>query len=63
MGSQNIDVFVKIFTFVTTPLKVYKYCDFLLIRNDIGSNFVERINEWFSAIDIRFMEKLEQLST
>ena len=25
--------------------------------------FVERINEWFSAKDIRFMEKMVQLST
>ena len=30
MFSENIDVFVKIFTFVTTPLKVSKYCDFFL---------------------------------
>ena len=30
MVSQNIDVFVKIFTFVTTPLKVSKDCDFFL---------------------------------
>ena len=30
MVSQNIDAFVKIFTFVTTPLKVSKYCDFIL---------------------------------
>ena len=44
--------FVKIFIVVTTPLKVSKYCDFFKIRNDIGSNFVERINEWFSAKDI-----------
>ena len=26
-------------------------------------NFVERINEWFSAKDIRFMEKMVQFST
>ena len=63
MVSQNIDVFVKIFTFVTTPLQVSKYCDFFLNKNDIGSNFVERINEWVSAKDIRFTEKMEQLST
>ena len=30
MFSENIDVFVKIFIFVTTPLKVSKYCDFIL---------------------------------
>ena len=52
MFSQNIDVFVKIFIFVTTPLKVSKYCDF----------FLKRINEWFSTKDIRFMEKMVQLS-
>ena len=28
MFFQNIHVFVKIFTFVTTPLKVSKDCDF-----------------------------------
>ena len=33
---------------------------FSQIRNDIDSNFVERINEWFSAKDIRFMEKMVQ---
>ena len=27
MFSQNINVFVKIFIFVTIPLKVSKYCD------------------------------------
>ena len=27
MYSENTDVFVKIFIFVTTPLKVSKYCD------------------------------------
>ena len=65
MFFQNINVFVKIFIFVTTPLKVSKHCDFFLklIRNDTGSNFVERINEWFSAKDIQFMEKMVQLST
>ena len=48
MFSQNINVFVKIFIFVTTPLKVSKHGDFFLklIRNDTGSNFVERINKW-----------------
>ena len=30
MFSQNVNVFVKIFTFVITPLKVSKYCDFFL---------------------------------
>ena len=30
MFAQNIDVFVKIFIFVTTPLIVSKYCDFFL---------------------------------
>ena len=30
MFSKNINVFVKIFIFVTTPLKVSKYCDFFL---------------------------------
>ena len=38
MFSQNIHVFVKIFIFVTTPLKVSKYCDFFLNKNVIGSN-------------------------
>ena len=47
MVSQNIDVFVKIFTFMTSPLKVPNIVIFSSIRNDIGSNFVERINEWF----------------
>ena len=28
--SQNIDIFVKIYIFVTIPLKVSKYCDFFL---------------------------------
>ena len=51
--SQNIHVFVKIFIFVSTPLKVSKYCDF----------FFNSINEWFSAKDIRLMEKMVQLST
>ena len=27
---------------------------------DIGSNFVERIMEWFSAKDFRFMKKNEK---
>ena len=65
--SQNVfrkyNVLVKIFIFVTKPLKVSKYCDFFLDTKDIGSNFVERINEWFSAKDIRFMKKIVQLST
>ena len=30
MFFENIDVFVKIFIFVTTPLKVSKYCDFFV---------------------------------
>ena len=63
MFSENIDVLVKIFIFVTKPLKVSKYCDFFLDTKDIGSNFVERINEWFSAKDIRFMKKIVQSST
>ena len=46
----------KILYIVTTPLKVPKCCDFFLNKiNDIGSNFVERIKEWFSAKDIQFM--------
>ena len=52
MFSENIDVFVKLFIFVTTNIVIFSK-----IRNDIGSNFVERINEWFSAKDISFMEK------
>ena len=35
MFSQNIDVFVKIFIFVTTPSKVSKYCDFFLQKKTI----------------------------
>ena len=33
------------------------------IKNVIGSNFVERIKEWFSVKDILMMEKMVQLST
>ena len=50
MFAQNTDV-------ICNTLKSFQ------IKNDIGSNFVERIKEWFSAKDIRFMEKMVQLST
>ena len=63
MFSENVDVFVKIFIFVTTPLKVSKYFLDTKRYNHIGSNSVERINGWFSAKDIRFIEKMVQLST
>ena len=63
MFFQNMHVFLKIFTFVTTPLQVSKDCDFFLNKNDIVSNFVELINEWFCVKDIRCMEKMVQLST
>ena len=62
MFAQNIDVFVKIFIFVRTQLS-YKYCDCFLNKKNMGSNFVERIKEWFSAKDIRFMERKVQLGT
>ena len=40
MFSQNIYVFVKIFIFVTTPLKFQNIVIFFKIRNDIGSNLL-----------------------
>ena len=40
MFSQNINVFVKIFTFVTTPLNFPNIVIFSKIRNDIESNFL-----------------------
>ena len=53
MFAQNTDVFTKIYIYIcNNTLKVSKYCD-----------FVEHIKEWFSAKDIRFMEKMVQLST
>ena len=60
MGPRNSTQLLKINTtkfqvereslyIVTTSLKVSKYCDFLKNKHDIGSNFVERTREWFSA--------------
>ena len=46
-GFPKYRCFVKIITFVTTPLKFPNIVIFSSIRNDIGSNFVESINEWF----------------
>ena len=54
--SQNVfpkyKCFCKNIYIFNNTLKVSKY-----------SNFVERFNEWFSAKDIQFMEKMVQLST
>ena len=65
--SQNVcpkyRCFCKIIYICNNTLKVSKYCEFFLNKNDIGSNFVECIKEWFSAEDIRIMEKMVQLST
>ena len=60
--SQNVfpkyKSFCKNSYICNNTLKFPNIVIFKKIRNDIGSNFVEYIIEWFSSKDIRFMEKM-----